>query len=141
MTIQQSPLLRAALGNAFKNTFGVSPTLNIYDNSAGLPSDTSTTPPGVLLATITLPSTWLAINSGVAGEFDIAGTWSGTAIASGIAGYYRLNCATGDNAGAVMEQGTCGMTGTSSDMIMDNTNIATGQNVTVAAFTRVFGFE
>ena len=58
------------------------------------------------------------------------GTWTGTATAAGVAGYFRIV----DNAGTTAHiQGTAGMSGT--DLILDNSNIATSQSVTVNTFT------
>ena len=51
--------------------------------------------------------------------------------ASGVAGHFRVY----DSAGAVCHyQGSVTLSGGGGDMTLDNTNIATGQSVSVASF-------
>jgi hypothetical protein len=102
------------------------PKLQLWTGSA--PANCAAASTGTKLFEITLPADWMnAAASAIKGK---AGTWSGTATAAGTAGYFRIV----DNAGTNCHvQGTCGMS--AADMILDNTNIASGQTVTVTAFT------
>jgi hypothetical protein len=66
------------------------------------------------------------------------GSWTGNAGASGTAGHYRLK-ASGDTAAATQNEkrmeGTVTATGGGGDMTIDNTNVASGQPVTVTSFS------
>lgn len=107
--------------------------LQIY---SGAPPAITAAPTGTLLAEITLPATpW-----GTAAARAIAknGTWSVAAVAAGVAGWFRLLDASGTDANGADNthqriQGTCGQ-GTG-DLQLDNTNIASGQTVSVTSFT------
>jgi Spy/CpxP family protein refolding chaperone len=63
------------------------------------------------------------------GTVTLAGASIGAAAASGTAGYFRINT----SAPAAVVQGTCGTSGT--DMILTNTNIASGQTVQFTSLT------
>jgi hypothetical protein len=82
---------------------------------------------------MTLPSDWMANASG--GSKAKSGTWQDTsADATGTAGHFRIY----DSGGTTCHiQGTCGI-GTG-DLQLDNTSIATGQQVTITAFTLTDG--
>lgn len=83
---------------------------------------------GTLLVEITLPATpWAAASAGSKAK---NGTWSGTAVADGEAGHYRLRNAADTH----REDGTVGQG--SGDLSLDNTDIATSQTVTVSTFTK-----
>jgi hypothetical protein len=81
-----------------------------------------------LLATITLPTDWMAAAS--SGTKAKAGTWSATASGTGTAASWRIYASNGT---------TCGIQGNTTDMTFDNTNIASGQTVTVSGFTLTAG--
>ena len=100
-------------------------SLKIY---TGAQPTRDTAPTGTLLATITLPAT--AFTAAAAGSKAKNGTWSVAAAAAGTAGYYQII-----TSGATRyEYGSCGQG--AGDLSLDNTNIASGQVVTVTAFTK-----
>ncbi len=125
MSLQFSTTLRNAIGDVVESTIGTAPTLEIRTGAA--PANCGTADSGTVLATMTLPSDWMAAASG--GAKAIAGTWEDlTADATGTAAHFRIK------QGATCHmQGTCGMG--SGDLQLDNTSIATGQKVTITAFT------
>ncbi|MBK6515822.1 MAG: hypothetical protein IPG04_17405 [Polyangiaceae bacterium] len=125
MSLQFSTTLRNAIGDVVESTIGTAPTLEIRTGAA--PANCGTADSGTVLATMTLPSDWMAAASG--GTKALAGTWEDlTADATGTAAHFRIK------QGATCHmQGTCGM-GTG-DLQLDNTSIATGQKVTITSFT------
>lgn len=132
MSFQLSTGVRNAELDAIETTIGTSAKLMIYTGSQ--PANCAAASTGTLLATLTLPSDWMATASG--GTKAIAGTWTGQAGASGNAGYFRVT----DNAGTTCHiQGDITATGGGGTMTMDNINIATNQNITVNSFTLTAG--
>lgn len=128
MAIQLSTAVRDAQANQLEAVTGTSPKLRILTGSP--PASCAAAQTGTLLVEITLPSDWLTASSG--GTVSKNGTWSGTAVAGGTAGYFRIV----DSSGTTCHmQGTVSMSGGGGDMIMDNTSIASGQTVTVNTFT------
>jgi hypothetical protein len=125
MSLQFSTTVRNAILDVLESTIGTAPTLEIRTGAA--PANCGTADSGTVLATMTLPSDWMAAASG--GGKALAGTWEDlTADAAGTAAHFRVK------AGATCHlQGTCGMG--SGDLQLDNTSIATGQKVTITAFT------
>lgn len=104
------------------------PKLRLYTGAP--PANPAAAATGTLLVEITLPADWMGNASG--GTKLLNGTWQGTASASGTAGHYRLV----DNAGTTChDQGTVTLTAGGGDMTLDNTNIATGQTVSVSSKT------
>jgi hypothetical protein len=125
MARQYSTALRTAKQAAIETTVGTSPKLRIYTGS--VPANCAAARTGTMLVEMTLPSDWASQSSG---QTTKVGTWSGTAGNTGTAGYYSLM----DSAGTTChEQGTVGTSGT--DMIIDNTSIASSQVVTVTGYT------
>lgn len=131
MAIQLGTTVRNARLDAIESTIGVSAILKIRTGAA--PADCATADSGSVLATLNLPSDWMAAAS--SGSKAKSGTWQDTsADATGTAGHFRIY----DSGGTTCHlQGTCGI-GTG-DLQLDNTSIATGQNVTVTAFTLTDG--
>ena len=99
MTTQFTPNMRNGALDQMETVMGVSPTMTIR---SGLPPvDATAAATGIVLATIVLPSDWLANAS--AGAKLLSGTWQDlSADASGRAGYYRLT-GTGTVQGLVSE--------------------------------------
>lgn len=126
MAIQLSVAVRNARLDAIESTISTSPKLRIYSGSA--PADCATAASGTMLCEMTLPSDWLA--NAASGSKAKSGTWSGTAAATGTAGYFRIWDSAVSACGL---QGTCGI-GTG-DLQLDNTSIATSQTVTVTSFS------
>jgi hypothetical protein len=131
MTIQRSVAARNAALDAFESTAGTAPLLRIFTGAQ--PANCAAASSGTLLVEMTLPSDWLnAASSGT--KAKSAGAWSGTGVADGTAGHYRIFDSTGS---VCHEQGSCGI-GTG-DLQLDNTSIAIGQTVTVTGYTITAG--
>ena len=77
-----------------------------------------------------LPSDWMAAASG--GTKAKSGTWSGTADAAGTAGHFRLKDTTDTTCHM---QGSVTATGGGGQLELDNVVIASGQTITITAFT------
>ena len=93
------------------------------------PATTATADSGSVLATVTLPSDFMAAASG--GAKALAGTWQANASGSGTAGHFRIKA----SGGTVHIQGTITATGGGGDMTVQNTSFASGQQFTVTGFT------
>ena len=126
MAVQLSTAVRNARLDAVESTIGTSAKLYIYSGS--VPANCAAADPSGLLATLTLPSDWMAAAS--SGAKALAGTWTGTGSAAGTGASFRIK----DNAGTTCHlQGTFGTSGT--DMIADNAVIASGQTINITGFT------
>jgi hypothetical protein len=80
-----------------------------------------------------LPSSYFI--AAAAGVLAKDGTWEDTsADADGVAGHFRLYKTDGTT---VIMQGTCG--DTAEDLLLDNENIQTGQQVTITGFSITAG--
>ena len=132
MSLQLSVAARNAGLDAYETAVGVSAKLDIYSGSP--PANCAAADTGTILATLSLPSDWAANASG--GSKGLAGSWTGTGSAAGTAGYFRIKDST--NTTCHM-QGTVTLTGGGGDMTMDNTNIASGQSITVNSFNLTAG--
>jgi hypothetical protein len=131
MAIQYSDSVRDAKLDQIETTISTAPTLSIWSGSA--PADCSTANSGTVLVTMTLPSDWMAAASG--GTKAKSGTWQDTsADDTGTAGHFRIHQGT-----ACHIQGTVTATSGGGDMELDNTSIASGQQVTVTTFTITSG--
>jgi hypothetical protein len=93
------------------------------------PATTATADSGTVVATMTLPSDWMAAASG--GSKALAGTWQdASADSAGTVGHFRIK------AGATTHiQGTVTISGGGGDMTLDNNVVASGQQVTITSFT------
>lgn len=128
MAIQLSVAARNARLDTIESTTGATAKLQI--RSGAQPANCAAAASGTLLAELTLPSDWMAAAS--TGSKAKQGTWTGTASGTGTAGHFRVV----DNAGTTCHiQGSITATSGGGDMELDNTSIATGQNVTVNTFT------
>jgi len=128
MAIQFSTAVANAMLDQIETTISTSPVLEIRTGSA--PADCSQADSGTLLASLTLPSDWMAAASG--GSKAKSGTWQDTsADNSGTAAHYRLKA----SGGTVHSQGTVTATGGGGDLTLDNTNISAGQSVTITSWT------
>jgi hypothetical protein len=128
MPIQFSPAVRNARLDQIETTIGTTPTLEV--RSGAPPATTATADSGTLLASMTLPSDWMAAATG--GAKAKLGTWQDTsADASGTPGHFRIK------AGATTHlQGTAGVG--SGDLSFD-ASISLGGTVTVGTFTLTDG--
>jgi hypothetical protein len=80
---------------------------------------------------MSLPSDWMA--AAASGSKALSGTWQDlSANAAGTAGHFRIYDSGGTVCGI---QGTITATGGGGDMTLDNTSIASAQQVTITSFT------
>lgn len=127
MAVQLSTTVRNALLDAIETAIGTSAILKI--RSGSVPATCATADSGTVLATLNLPSDWMAAAS--SGAKALSGTWQDTsADATGTAAHFRIY----DSGGSTCHlQGTAGTSGT--DMILDSVSFTAGQQFTVTAFT------
>ena len=86
MTTIYSNTVLNAQADAAESAIGTAPTLEIRAGTP--PAAIGTADSGALLASIALPSDWLAAAS--AGVKSLIGSWAGTGSAAGTATYYRI---------------------------------------------------
>lgn len=129
MAFQFSTTARNAWLDAIETAIGTSAILRI--RSGSVPATCATADSGTVLAEMTLPSDWLA--AAASGSKAKSGTWEDlSANAAGTAGHFRIY----DSGGSTCHiQGTITATGGGGDMTLDNTSIASAQQVTVTSFT------
>ena len=133
MALQYSVSVRNAQLDAFETAIGTSAVLKIRTGS--VPATCATADAGTVLATLTLPSDWMAAAS--SGSKAKNGTWEdASADATGTAAHFRLYASDGTTCHA---QGTVTVTGGGGDMTVDNTSFASGQAFTVTTFTITAG--
>jgi len=131
MAIQFGTALRNARLDVIESTIGTAPLLYIYDLTAGAPANCGAAITAGTLASMTLPSDWMAAASG--GSKALSGTWTdGTADAAGTADFFRIYEWTG---GTCFIQGTVTATGGGGDLTLDNAVIAASQVITITTFT------
>lgn len=124
MTVQLSVAVRNAKLDSIETTISTAPTMEIRTGAP--PANCAAADTGTVLATITLPSDWMAAASG--GSKALSGTWQdASADASGTIGHFRIK-----------QGATChiqGTAGTSGDLVTDAATTTAGQSFTVTAFT------
>jgi hypothetical protein len=131
MAFQFSTAARNAALDAIETAAGTAPVLTIRTGT--VPANCAAARTGAVLATLTLPSDWLAAASG--GTKGLAGTWSDlTADAGGTAGYFSV-----DQGATCHIQGTVTATSGGGDLQLDNVTIVAGGAVTITAFTLAAG--
>lgn len=130
MALQYSVAVRNAQLDALETVIGPGAVLKLYDLTAGAPADVAAAITGTVLASLTLPSDWLA--NAANGSKAKSGTWSGTGADAGNADFFRLFASDGTTCHA---QGTVTATGGGGDLTLDNINIAVGQAVAISTFT------
>ena len=131
-----SVAVRNAMLDAYESTIGTAPLLRFYSGSMPATAGDATT--GTLLASITLPSDWLAAAS--SGSKALLGTWAGAGVSGAGTGtnigYFRLFNAAGSTC---HDQGTVTVTGGGGDLTVNNINIADTQAISVTGFTLAIG--
>lgn len=133
MALQLSVAVRNARLDAIETTIGTSAIMKIRTGAA--PANCAAADAGTVLATLNLPSDWLA--AAAAGSKAKSGTWEDTSgDADGVAAHFRVYASDGSTCHL---QGTVTVTGGGGDLTLVNTNIATGQPVTITAFTLTDG--
>ena len=131
MTIQLSDAVRNARLDALETAIGATAVLKI--RTGAQPADVATADSGTVLASLTLPSDWMAAASG--GDKAKLGTWEdSSADADGDAGHFRIYASDGTTQHL---QGSVAASG--ADMDVDNITFATGQQFTITAFTLTDG--
>jgi len=129
MAVQLSIAVRNARLDAIETSIGTSAVLKI--RSGAQPATCATADSGTVLATLSLPVDWMAAAS--SGSKALSGTWQDlSADATGTAGHFRIYDSGGTVCGI---QGSITATGGGGDMTLDNTSIASGQQVTITSFT------
>jgi hypothetical protein len=133
MAFQFSTGARNASLDAIETAIGTSAILRI--RSGTVPANCGTADSGTVLATMNLPTDWMAAASG--GSKGLSGTWQdASADAAGTAAHFRIYDSTGTTCHI---QGTVTATGGGGDMTLDNVSIASGQTVTITSFTITAG--
>lgn len=131
MTIQFSVAVRNAQLDAIETAIGTDAILKIRSGAA--PASCAAADSGTVLATLALPTDWMA--AAASGAKSLAGTWQDTsADATGTAAHYRIYATDGTTCHS---QGTVATSG--GDMNVDNTSFAAGQSFTINSFTWTAG--
>lgn len=131
MAIQFSTAVRDARLDQVESTCGTSAVMKVFTGSP--PANCAAADSGTVLATVNLPSDWMAAASG--GSKAKSGTWEDlSADNTGTAGHFRIY-----NSGVTTchIQGTVGTSGT--DMTVNSTSFTAGQSFTVNTFTLTDG--
>lgn len=132
MAFQESVAVRNAKLDAIETAIGTAALLKIF--SGAEPANCAASDPSGLLATLTLPSDWMANAS--AGSKAKTGSWTGSGSGAGTAASFRIY-----DSGAVAchIQGTVTATGGGGDLTLDNVSIAVSQAITVNTFAITAG--
>ena len=126
MALQYGVNFRNAGLNGKATNLGATSTLKIF--SGAVPANCAAADPTGLLCTMTLPAAPFA--TAAAGAMALAGTWNGTASATGTAACHRIydssaNCAIQGNV--------------TTDLVLNNTSITNGQSISVTGYTLTSG--
>lgn len=133
MTVQLSTAVRNSRLDAIETAIGTSAVMKI--RTGAQPANVGTADSGTVLATLNLPSDWMAAASG--GTKALSGTWQDlSADAAGTAGHFRIYASDGTTAHL---QGSVTATGGGGDLTLDNAVLAVGQSVTITGFTLTDG--
>src|SRR5688572_16462089 len=117
MALQFSTAVRNSRLDTVEATIGASAVLKIRTGAA--PANVAAADSGTVLATLNLPSDWMA--NAASGAKAKAGTWQDTAAdATGTAAHFRLYASDGTTCHA---QGTVTATGGGGDLTLDNTSL------------------
>ena len=133
MPLQFSVDVRNARLDAIETALGTTPIMRIRTGAP--PANCAAADTGSVLATLNLPSDWLA--AAAAGQKAKSGTWEDTsADGTGTAAHFRIY----DSGGTVCHmQGTITATGGGGDMEVQNVSFAAGQPFTITSFTLTDG--
>lgn len=129
MAVKMSVTVRNARLDAIETAIGTSAVLKIRTGT--VPTNIADADSGTVLATLSLPSDWMAAAS--SGSKALTGTWQdASADNAGTAGHFRIYASDGTTQHI---QGTVTATGGGGDLTLDNTSIASGQAVSISSFT------
>lgn len=133
MAIQYSVDVRNARLDVVETTVGEAAILELRSGSK--PANCAASDSGTLLASMTLPTSWMADAS--SGQKAKSGTWEDTsANNTGTIGHFRIKDPTGTTCHI---QGSVTITGGGGDMTVDNTSVTSGQSVSITGFTLTAG--
>lgn len=133
MAVQLSVAVRNARLDAIETAIGTAAVMKIRTGAA--PANVAAADSGTVLATLSLPSDWLAAAS--SGSKAKSGTWEdASADAAGTAAHFRIYASDGTTAHL---QGTVTATGGGGDLTVDNVSFAAGQTFTVTSFSLTDG--
>jgi hypothetical protein len=133
LAIQLSVAVRNARLDALETAIGVDAVLKLRTGAP--PADVATADSGTVVATMTLPTDWMAAASG--GSKAKSGTWQDTsADNAGTVAHFRIYASNGTTAHL---QGTVTATGGGGDMTLDNNVLAAAQAVSITSFTLTDG--
>jgi hypothetical protein len=126
MAIQLSVAARNARLDAIETAVGTAALMTI--RTGAQPADCATANSGTVLATLSLPSDWLA--NAASGVKSKSGTWQdASADNTGTAAHFRIH----DSGGTTCHmQGSVGTS--AADLIVDSTSFTAGQQFTVTQF-------
>jgi hypothetical protein len=130
MALQYSVAVRNSQLDALETAIG---TLAVLKLRTGAPPATvATADSGTVVATLSLPSDWLA--AAAAGAKAKSGTWEDlSADNAGTVAHFRIYASDGTTAHI---QGTVTTTAVGTgDMLLDNTVVTAGQAITITSFT------
>lgn len=128
MAIKLSVAVRNARLDSIETAIGVSAVLKLRTGAPpALITDADT---GTVVATLTLPSDWMA--AAAAGAKAKAGTWQdASADAAGTVAHFRVYASDGVTQHI---QGTVTITAGGGDLTLDNDVVAAGQSITITSF-------
>lgn len=131
--MQTSATVAAAQLDAAETAIGTSPILELRTGAA--PTNCAAASTGTLIASMTLPSNWMADASGRTKA--LAGTWQDpSANAAGTIAHYRIF----DSGGTTCHvQGPVSEAGGGGELIIDNADVEAGQTITIVAYTWTAG--
>jgi hypothetical protein len=129
MAVQLSTAVRNARLDAIETAIGTGAILRIRSGAA--PANCAAADAGSVLATLNLPSDWMAAASG--GSKSLSGTWQdASADASGTAAHFRLYDSSGTTCHV---QGTVTLTAGGGDLTVDSVTFTAGQQFSITGFT------
>lgn len=133
MAIQLSVDVRDAMLDAIETEISTDPILTI--RSGAQPANCAAANSGTVIATLTLPTDWLAAAS--SGSKAKSGTWQdSSADNAGTAAHFRIH---ESSATTCHMQGSITATSSGGDMELQNTVVTAGQDITISAFTITAG--
>jgi len=128
MAVQLSVATRNALLDSIETTIGASAVLKLRTGAP--PATVATADSGTVVATMTLPSDWMAAAS--SGTKAKSGTWEDTsADNAGTVAHFRIYASDGTTAHM---QGTVTATGGGGDLTLDNSTLTAAQAVSINTF-------
>lgn len=129
MAFQLSMLARNNILDGLETFIGTSAVLKIRTGAPPATCDTADS--GTVLATLSLPSDWMAVAAN--GTKAKSGTWEdASADDTGTAAHWRIYASDGTTCHM---QGTITATGGGGDMTLTTTSITSGQPITITGFT------